>query len=52
MAQMLDSTTRNALEERLRFYRDLGLGDFYRRPVDPALQAKLAAAKIECFLRA
>ena len=47
MAQMLDSTTRNALEERLRFYRDLGLGDFYRRSVDPVLQAKLTAAQAQ-----
>ena len=30
----LDSATRQALEERLRFYRELGLADFYRRPVD------------------
>jgi len=33
----LNSATRAALEDRLRFYRDLGLYDFYRRPVDPAL---------------
>jgi DNA polymerase len=33
----LNSATRTALEDRLRFYRDLGLYDFYRRPVDPAL---------------
>jgi uracil-DNA glycosylase len=30
---MLDPATRNALEARLRFYRELGLTDFYRRPV-------------------
>jgi uracil-DNA glycosylase family 4 len=35
----LDPATRGALEERLRFYRDLELYDFYRRPVDPALLA-------------
>jgi uracil-DNA glycosylase len=34
-----------ALQARLRFYRDLGLTEFYRRPVDPALLAKLAAAQ-------
>ena len=39
----LDSTTREALLERMRFYGDLGLTDFYRRPVDPALLAQLAA---------
>jgi uracil-DNA glycosylase family 4 len=38
VARALDSATRGALLERLRFYRDLGLTDFYRRPVDPALQ--------------
>jgi DNA polymerase len=40
----LGSATRAALEERLRFYRDLGLTEFYKRPVDPALQASLEAA--------
>jgi len=39
---MLDPAIRGALAERLRFYRDLGLTDFYRRPVDPALVAELA----------
>jgi DNA polymerase len=39
----LDPTTRDALLARVRFYRDLGLTDFYRRPVDPALLAQLAA---------
>jgi len=31
----LDPATREALEARLRFYRELGLTDFYRRPIDP-----------------
>jgi len=39
VAQQLDPATRNALIERVRFYRDLGLTEFYRRPVDPALLA-------------
>lgn len=30
----LDPATREALEARLRFYRELGLNDFYRRPGD------------------
>jgi uracil-DNA glycosylase len=34
-----DSETRDALSARLRFYRDLGIGEFYRQPVDPALWA-------------
>jgi uracil-DNA glycosylase family 4 len=38
-----DPATREALLARVRFYRDLGLTEFYRRPVDPALLAKLEA---------
>jgi uracil-DNA glycosylase family 4 len=37
----LDPATREALQARLRFYRELGLSDFYRRPI-PATE--LAAA--------
>ena len=33
MTRTLDPATREALAERLRFYRDLGLTDFYRQPV-------------------
>jgi uracil-DNA glycosylase len=33
MARALDPTLREALAERMRFYRDLGLMDFYRRAV-------------------
>ena len=43
MARTLDSATRNALLARVRFYRDLGLTELYRRPVDPALLAQLSA---------
>jgi DNA polymerase len=39
VARQLDPTTRDALIERVRFYRDLGLTEFYRRPVDLALVA-------------
>jgi uracil-DNA glycosylase len=38
----LDPAVREALAARLRFYRDLGLTDFYRRAVDPALIAAAA----------
>jgi len=38
----LDPSTREALVERVRFYRDLGLTEFYRRPVDQALLDQLA----------
>ena len=37
MARQLDPATRDALVERVRFYRDLGLTEFYKRPVDQAL---------------
>ena len=39
MARPLDTATREALLARVRFYRDLGLTEFYRRPVDPLLLA-------------
>jgi uracil-DNA glycosylase len=34
LTRPLDPATRQAIAERLRFYRDLGLTDFYRRPVE------------------
>lgn len=37
MARQLDAATRDALVERIRFYRELGLAEFYRRPVDAAV---------------
>jgi len=45
LARTLDSATRDALVDRVRFYRDLGLTEFYRRPVDPALIAQLEASE-------
>jgi uracil-DNA glycosylase len=43
LTRPLDPATRQALAERLRFYRDLGLTDFYRRPVaGPVLDAAVA----------
>ena len=45
MTRTLDSATRDALVDRVRFYRDLGLTEFYRRPVDPALIAQLDSAE-------
>ncbi len=47
MARTLDQATREALLARVRFYRDLGLTEFYRRPVDPALLAQWEAAADE-----
>jgi DNA polymerase len=43
LAQSLDPAIREAVLTRVRFYRDLGINEFYRRPVDPALAAQLAA---------
>jgi uracil-DNA glycosylase len=44
---MLDSATREALAERMRFYRDLGLTEFYRRPVDAAAADAAVAERAE-----
>ena len=38
MARQLDAATRESLVERIRFYRDLGLTEFYRRPVDESAE--------------
>ena len=46
MARQLDSVTRDALVERVRFYRDLGLTEFYRRPVDLATEAAMENPEI------
>jgi uracil-DNA glycosylase family 4 len=45
LASAFDFATTEALQARLRFYRDLGLTEFYRRPVDPALLAQLIASQ-------
>jgi DNA polymerase len=41
VSSALDPAIKEALAARLRFYRDLGLVDLYRRPVDPELLALL-----------
>jgi uracil-DNA glycosylase len=47
LPRALDSATRDALAERMRFYRDLGLTEFYRRPVETAsIEAQEAATSI------
>lgn len=51
MARALDPAIREALSERLRFYRDLGLTDFYRRPIDPALVEAVANTSPAPLLR-
>jgi DNA polymerase len=44
LARTLDPALREAMKERMRFYRDLGLTEFYRRPVDAV--AEQAGAEI------
>ena len=41
MASKLDSAIREALAERLRFYRELGLTEFYRRPVENGAEPEI-----------
>jgi len=40
----MDPHIKEALAARLRFYRDLGLTELYRRPVDPELLERLGAS--------
>lgn len=51
MARQLDAATREALVERIRFYRELGLTEFYRRPVaevaESAVEASAEAVAVE-----
>ncbi|MGP8251576.1 MAG: uracil-DNA glycosylase [Terracidiphilus sp.] len=55
MARSLTPELRDALAERMRFYRDLGLTEFYRRPVEASVPemdlapsfAQSAAADVE-----
>jgi DNA polymerase len=48
LPRSLDAATQQALAARLRFYRDLGLTEFYRRPFDPAkFQSLLATTEEE-----
>ncbi len=42
MPRLIDSATREALAERLRFYRDLGLTDFYHKDVEPVASGDVA----------
>jgi len=44
---VFDPATQQALAARLRFYRDLGLTEFYRRPVDPAKIPRFTAPVLE-----
>ena len=46
MAKSLDNQTKQAVRERLRFYREMGIYDFYKRPVDESLSVEDAPAEI------
>jgi len=46
MAKSLDNATRQALEERLRFYREMGIYDLYRRPVVEVAGAEMVVDTI------
>lgn len=41
----IDAELRRALEERLRYYKDLGIYDFYRRPVPDAVSLDAAGPR-------
>ena len=45
MTPPLDQVTKQAIAARLRFYRELGLTELYRRPVDPAQFHGLTASQ-------
>jgi uracil-DNA glycosylase family 4 len=47
MAKVLDKKTSEEIRERLRFYRELGVWDFYRRDVPDSLIARLEAELAE-----
>src|SRR5947209_4675595 len=44
MAKVLDKATSDAVREHLRFYRELGVWDLYRREIPESLLAQLEAA--------
>ena len=44
LARQLDAATREALVERIRFYRELGLTELYRRPVEESAEPAVEAA--------
>jgi uracil-DNA glycosylase family 4 len=43
----IDQETRDALHARLRFYRELGIGEFYRREVDADAWAQVESPPIQ-----
>jgi uracil-DNA glycosylase family 4 len=44
MREALDQQLRKSLADRVRYYRDLGIHDFYRRPIEQSDAAVVAAA--------
>ena len=47
MPSAMDPSVRDVLAARMRFYRDLGLHEMYRRSVDPAAQDEAGTALLE-----
>jgi DNA polymerase len=52
LPRALDPATRDALAERLRFYRDLGITDFYRRPATEVTESAVSAESVAETARA
>jgi uracil-DNA glycosylase len=44
MSKPLDSSTRQQLAARVNYYREMGIYDFYRRPVDESLELEAVTA--------
>ena len=46
MAQVLDAELRRALADRVRYYQELGIYDFYRREPQGAVQPQTLGLKL------
>jgi uracil-DNA glycosylase len=47
MSKVLDQKTSDAVRERIRYYRELGVWDFYKRDVPASLLAQLEAEAVQ-----
>ncbi|MFI5106465.1 MAG: hypothetical protein ACHP79_16195, partial [Terriglobales bacterium] len=45
MPKPLDAATKKQLADRVNYYREMGIYDFYRRPVERAAEGGQAAAE-------
>lgn len=50
MPRQLDPATKNALAARVNYYREMGIYDFYRRPVEEGAEIALQAASSDEIL--